>query len=119
MGMKADKARKELLKQHINPQFIEKHAGGVVINQFPKAGVAFDPANPVCVITGQAKPTSDPPLQADTMPSLKGLSLRRAITLARKLNLTLQVSGHGVIYWQSIAAGHTVEYGDICTVKAR
>lgn len=91
----------------------------MVINQFPKAGVAFDPTNPVCVIIGQPTPLSDPPLQADTMPSLKGLSLRRAITLARKLNLTLHVSGHGVIYWQSITAGNAVKYGDICTVKAR
>lgn len=119
MGMQSEKARKQLLKKNINPQFIEKKAGGVVINQFPKAGVSFDPSNPVCVIIGKAAPTNDPPLQADTMPSLEGLSLRRAITLARKLNLTLHVSGHGVIYWQSITAGNAVEYGDICTVKAR
>ena len=118
-GLAQKKAEKALAKLNIEGQFIVKHGNGVVVNQFPKGGVSFSPTNKPSIIIGEKPKVEDQVLTANTMPQLYGLTLRRAITLARKLNIQLKMKGHGVIRWQSIPSGNPIKYGDTCTVKAQ
>lgn len=50
------------------------------------------------------------------VPDVRGMSLRKAITVLRKAGLRTKLSGSGKVYWQSPAPGTILKNGAICTI---
>ncbi|UCD38117.1 MAG: transpeptidase family protein [Fidelibacterota bacterium] len=56
------------------------------------------------------------PLDPGIMPDFRGLSLRKALHLARKSGVRLQVEGSGRVVKQSIKSGTLVDYEEVCII---
>ncbi len=51
-----------------------------------------------------------------TVPDVRGMSLRKAITVIRKSGLRTKLNGSGKVYWQSPVPGTILKNGAICTI---
>lgn len=51
-----------------------------------------------------------------TVPDVRGMSLRKAITVIRKSGLRTKLSGSGKVFWQSPGPGTILKSGAICTI---
>ncbi len=51
-----------------------------------------------------------------TVPDVRGMSLRKAITVLRKAGLRTKLSGSGKVNWQSPIPGTILKTGSICTI---
>ena len=52
------------------------------------------------------------------MPNLVGMSIRKAISIAKNLKIELEITGSGVIVAQSIQTGEKLSYLQKCRVRA-
>ncbi len=118
-GLSVTEAVRVLNQQHIAFEHLVRDPDGVVINQYPKAGVAFEKDNKVVIVIDHEAETAEKVSSSSTMPNLIGLTLRRAADLARRSNIKLTVKGNGVVSKQSIEAGEKINYGQVCKVVAR
>ena len=119
IGVTKEKAINILDKKGINYNFIERTNDGIVVNQYPKAGVTFPSNETVQIIIDNKKIDSDFSDVDDKMPNLTGLTARKALAIANRLNLKLFIEGIGTVYWQSIPVGEKIEYGEQCKLKAK
>ncbi|MBN1327428.1 MAG: PASTA domain-containing protein [Candidatus Cloacimonetes bacterium] len=117
------KTKKDLIsilqRKKISYSLQENDPEGSVINQYPQPGVIFDRKETVVVILDSEK---QPPPQTDSdfrMPNLIGLTVKQALAETIRHNIRLQISGNGIISYQSINPGDKTDFGEICAVKAR
>lgn len=121
-GKSLEQVKKVLGKKSIHYQFIIQDSSATAIIQYPQANVSFDQAETAVVIFGEPNQTetvASRNTEDVKMPSLIGLSLRKALKEAQKRNIRLVVNGNGIVYEQSIKVGSQTDYGEICYVKAR
>ncbi len=117
-GLSVTEAVRTLNAQSIAFEHIVRDPDGVVINQYPKAGVAFDRSNKVVIVIDHKHKEVAVDPASSTMPDLVGKTIRKAADLARRSNIKLQVNGNGVVRKQSIKAGEKIKYGQVCQVEA-
>jgi cell division protein FtsI (penicillin-binding protein 3) len=53
------------------------------------------------------------------MPDLAGMTIRKAIALAKNLKIELEISGNGIITAQSIKPGERIKFQQKCKVTAQ
>ena len=119
LGYSKEKAINLLKKKGIKYNFIERVPDGIVVNQYPKAGVNFAAGETVQIIIGQKFIGETDSANDDKMPNLTGMTLRKAIAQANKHNIKPLIEGFGTVYWQSVPVGEKIEYGQLCRMKAK
>lgn len=107
-----------LQKKNIKYNLLIKNPG-VVTNQYPQPGVAFNSNEKVIIILDKEEIQKSQIDLDYQMPNLTGLTVRKALDIALKCNIRLSIKGNGIIYNQSISAGSKTEYGEICQIKAK
>lgn len=118
MGLNKKEAQKTLTKNNIKFQCIDDKSNDIVINQFPKPGVAFNPVNECIVVFGNNEDINNTIHDNSRMPNLVGMSIRKAISIAKNLKIELEITGSGVIVAQSIQTGEKLSYLQKCRVRA-
>jgi cell division protein FtsI/penicillin-binding protein 2 len=118
MGLSISEARSKLNKNNIKYQMIENDLNGIVINQFPKPDVSFDSVNEAIVVVDKKVNLSKQKIDTSQMPNLVGMTVRKAISLAKSLKIELEISGSGIITAQSIQPGEKIKFLQKCKVKA-
>ncbi|MDY6915939.1 MAG: penicillin-binding transpeptidase domain-containing protein, partial [Candidatus Cloacimonadota bacterium] len=119
MGKTKNEAVELLNKNGISYLIRELAENGLVVNQFPKPGVSFGKDKKVIVIldTEEKKPKQE--FSYDTkMPDLRGLSLKKALSMANKAKVKLIIKGSGKVQKQSIAPGTETKFGEKCLITA-
>jgi len=119
IGLTKEKTINLLERKGIKYNFVERVAGGIVVNQYPKAGVNFADDETVQIIIGQKTIGETDSATDDKMPNLRGMTLRKAIAQTNKHNLKPLIEGIGTVYWQSVPVGEKIEYGQLCRMKAK
>jgi cell division protein FtsI/penicillin-binding protein 2 len=90
---------------------------GVVIDQVPESGSSIGPGQKVILIVDLVVEDSNKDTEKTEMPDLTGMSLRKAVYTAQKMNFTLSIDGHGIVYKQSVEPGEIIKPGLICKVQ--
>lgn len=119
MGMPLNKARAILNSKRIKHQFIQNEPNGIVINQFPKADISFDSKNEAIVVVDKRSNYKEMKINPSVMPDMAGMTIRKAIALAKNLKIELEISGNGIITAQSIKPGESIKFQQKCKVYAK
>jgi beta-lactam-binding protein with PASTA domain len=88
--------------------------GGVVIRQSPPAGTRLAAGAQVILTTEETIATS---AGYTVVPSLRGMSIRRAINSLNARRLEVSVTGSGVVVSQSPPAGQNVKPGSRIVIR--
>ncbi len=118
-GMTREKAIELLDKKKIKYQVQELSTDGNVVNQFPKPGTSYPENEFLIVILDNVNVPKEQNELDYKMPDFTGLTLRKAIALANKKNIKLNVKGSGTIVRQTIQPGSKIKFGEICSVTAK
>lgn len=119
LGMHQSQAEATLHRIGIQVNTVVTDPSGVVVNQFPKPNVSFDRKNSVTIVVDKKTQTTAVVTKGSEMPNLVGMSVRKAVQVAKSKRLALTVKGIGVVCQQSIPAGSSIKYGESCIVEAR
>ncbi|MBW6516423.1 MAG: PASTA domain-containing protein [Candidatus Cloacimonetes bacterium] len=119
-GMRLSRAQNILERNNIKYQIegVTDPDNIVIINQLPKQGVQIDQEQIVIIVAENPSRMAEEEPAEQVMPSLIGLTLRQAVAEAKKFNLHLVVEGMGVVSYQSIPAGRSIDVGATCRIKA-
>lgn len=102
--------------------FLYKIEGGdsssIVTDQFPKANVSVDPNHPITIKIGKSAIKGGSALSQGTMPDLTGMSIRKAMQVAAKQNVSLKIKGSGIVRQQSILPGSLISSQATCILEA-
>lgn len=82
----------------------------IVANQYPKSGIALEQGSIICLCDESTKITKV------KVPNLKGMSLAKASSTLRALNLNIETDGTGTVISQDVSSGTKVDEGTIITV---
>jgi cell division protein FtsI/penicillin-binding protein 2 len=93
-------------------------SSSVVIDQFPKPNVSVDPAHPITLKIGRGKKEAETELLPGVMPDLCGLTIRKAMQVAARENISLKIKGSGIVRRQSIQPGSRITNNTTCIIEA-
>ena len=93
-------------------------SASVVVDQFPKAGVSVDKNHPITVKLGKTKHKPSVETAVNIMPDLSGLTIRKAMQVAARHKISLNVKGTGTVRKQSIQPGSKVMANSACVIEA-
>lgn len=118
-GLQLEKAIKILQKADINFVVSGKNLDGKIIDQYPKPNTSFDINEKIILNLDNIQNTEQLNVDDYVMPSLIGLSLRKAIAISNRNSIKLVIRGNGIISAQSIKPGSNIKFGDVCTITAK
>jgi cell division protein FtsI/penicillin-binding protein 2 len=118
-GLQLEKATKILQKAGINFFVSGKNPDGKIIDQYPKPNTSFDKNEKIVLNLDNIQNTEQLNVDDYAMPSLIGLSLRKAIAISNRNSIKLVIRGNGIISAQSIKPGSNIKFGDVCTITAK
>ncbi|MCF7912228.1 MAG: PASTA domain-containing protein [Candidatus Cloacimonetes bacterium] len=116
VGMKKQEAVKILNDMGIDYSFINNQKNGIISDQYPPANIKFSKHQPVKLALAQpGEIITDKKL----MPDFRGMTLRRALDLARSRFIKLTASGNGIVVKQSIEPLTEISLEDGCHLSLR
>lgn len=119
MGLPAVSGELKLRNLGIRFNKVVKDSGGYIINQYPKANVSFAKSNIITIIIGSKRTVTQRENPDAIMPNLVGMTLRKAVSLAKIKRISLEVQGFGIITSQEIPPGSRLHYNQSCKVVAK
>ncbi len=93
-------------------------SASIVVDQFPKEGVTVDRNHPITLKIGPSHDKNIPVIEANSMPSLIGMSLRAAMKEAAKHGIAVKINGSGIVRKQSVLPGSRILKGSPCVLEA-
>lgn len=123
IGLKVADAKKVLAKDNIKFKIHNESPNSFIVRQFPNEGVRFGKKNEVTLVcsedTEDFRRERNTVIETSVMPDLLGMPIRQAILISKALKIDLIIEGSGHIVNQSIKAGETIRYQQICKVVAK
>jgi cell division protein FtsI/penicillin-binding protein 2 len=93
-------------------------SASVVVNQYPKPGIAVDKNHPITLKIGRSDDTSSNPISAGSMPNLVGMTLRKAMQTASEQGVPIRILGSGIVRKQSLLPGSRISSESVCVLEA-
>jgi beta-lactam-binding protein with PASTA domain len=93
-------------------------SASVVIDQFPKPNVTVDMHHPITVKIGKSVNPKLPVVEQGVMPTLIGLTVRKALQYAAQHQINVKINGMGIVRSQSILPGSRIISGASCNIEA-
>ncbi|MDD3051215.1 MAG: penicillin-binding transpeptidase domain-containing protein [Candidatus Cloacimonetes bacterium] len=118
VGLSLKEAEEILKAKNIDYLPIINDKNGFVINQFPKANIAYSSDKKLSIVIDKKERVEEAFKNDSVMPDLVGYTSRKALQIAKQKKIKLVIEGVGRIIQQSIPAGNKINFGELCVVKA-
>nr|MDK2851657.1 hypothetical protein [Candidatus Cloacimonadota bacterium] len=117
-GMDIQSAERTLNKYGFLYKIEGPDSASVVVNQYPKAGIAVDKNHPITLKIGRSEDGTLSPISKGTMPNLVGLTLRKAMQAAAEQGVPIRIIGSGIVRKQSLLPGSRISNQSVCVLDA-